>query len=751
MQKPAEWTFAADQIGVIKFPSTEVIKGLLKDFRNFSRNNKAARLAIDLETTSLDPYLGIVTLVVLTFTGQAVAVCRPEDMPWEDFNKVMADDSLRKVFHNGKFDMKWLKLHYSVEGRKAKSQIELMDFNNCDDTMIMRQMLTMGLEYKTLPLPADLKTLAAKYLDYDMSKETREDFIGNTVMTDEMIQYAAIDGAVTWALQPIMMKEIHANGLDLCYENIEKPLVQVVSEMELWGIAVDHEVLKTYRDLLERKQVEFQKRLDEMLIECNAMPTKRRKLNKTQMKEKGIMPRMRIVVDGKTLEVPNPEYAKGHYEHDEVDSFNVMSPAQCVKVLNHIGFDVEKSTKDVLETPYYTNESLRAAKARGPNPKETDKETLNRGYAIIELLRNLRSANKQLGSFLIPLMTLKPAEEPKGMTKKQRKDFYKGKFLHPVTDRVHGEFKQLGTNTGRFAHANPNTANQPAPKEMVPHPDGLKDEDGKPVMIPDPFDIYEGMPFRRIWVVGKGRKGVYFDYSSCELLILAQLTKDKGLIHAAHAKDFHKANAALAFGISEDEVSKNQRRGIKTTTFCYVYGGGKKKIATILRISLEESSDLVTRFQTKFNGMQRWGKSTQAHAVEHGWVQSMSGRRRFFDLPPVPKYDPKLELTADQYAQLVRDYKWKKARVERQAQNMPVQGTNADITKLAMVWLRDELKPLDAFINISVHDEIGADSPEENAEKVYSIMEATMLAAEREFLIDVPCKVDGKIAAYWEK
>ena len=752
MKKTAEWAFKADEIGVIKLPSTEVIKGLLRDFRTYAQHNeKTARLAVDLETTSLDPYLGIVTLVVLTFTGRAVAVCRPEDMPWEEFNAVMADPSLTKVFHNGKFDMKWLKLHFSVPDRLAKRQIELTDFRACDDTMIMRQMLTMGLEQNTMALPADLKTVAEKYLSFSMNKETRDDFIGNATITDEMIVYAAIDGAVTWALQPLMIKEIYENGLDLCYFNIERDLVQVVAEMELWGIAVDLEVLKEYREKLEKKQLEFQARLDDLLISVQAMPTKKKKITKKEMKERGIMPTVDIQKDGKTLRIPNPEYNKDHFDHIEVDSFNVNSPAQCVKVLNAIGFDVEKSSKDVLETPYYTQVSLHAAKKNGPNPKEDDRATLERGFAIIEYLRNLRSASKQLTSFIIPLQTLKPSDEPKGVSKAERKAHFAGKFLHPKTGRVHGEFKQVGTNTGRFAHAYPNTANQPSPKELVPCPTGARDIDGKPLMVPDPFDIYDGLPFRRIFVTGEGRKGVYFDYSSCELLILAQLTQDPGLIKAAHAKDFHYANAALAFGIPIEEVTKNQRKGIKTTTFCYVYGGGQRKISTILRIPIEQAADLVSRFKTKFGGMQRWGSATQAHAVEHGWIQSMSGRRRLFDLPPVPKYDPNVDRSAEEYAQLVRDYKWKKARVQRQAQNMPVQGTNADITKLAMVWLRDELKPLDTFINISVHDEIGCDAPEEHAEAVYKIMHDTMIAAEREFLTEVPCKVDGKIADYWEK
>lgn len=712
MHKTPEWQFDAKSVVVEAYPSKETIRELLATFLIYAKDDPTKRLAVDLETTGLDPFCGEITLVAFSWTGNVVYVCRPEDIPVEEFNAVMASEHHLKVFHNGKFDMKWLMVRFGSE------------FENCDDTMIMRQLLTAGIDK-----PANLKSCVAEYFAYEMDKAVRDEFVNNTgPVTTEMLQYAAVDVAATWALYPLLRNEIFEHGLDLCHFNIEAPCVAVIASMEVQGIGVDLGYCNTLEVKLAAKVDETKTKLDARLIELGCMPTTRRKLKKAELIERGI-PKF-LTPEDKAAKRVNPEYEKDHYEEEEVDSFNVNSPPQCVQVLNSVGFDVKKADRAVLEAPNSTKESLQRARENFGDPTLTDKQVLDTGFEIIALLRMLRGAQKQLSSFILPLQQVRPMRW-------NDKDEIKGKFLNPVTGKVHPNFNQIGSEdngvaTGRMSCDSPNFQQMPAPK------------DGD-----DP--IYEGLPFRRCFVAPPGRKFVVFDYSGCELRILAEITQDPKMIAAMHHAKPHKVNAAAVYNVPIESLTDDQIKKIKITTFGDIYGMGANKLAGTLQISVSEARDVKAKLASVFAGAEQWKKSVRAVALNEGYALSMSGRKRFFQVPQAPVYDPKLNGPDFDYAAAVREYRGKRAAIERQAVNTPIQGTNADITKLAMVMLHRELKGLDAKIIFAVHDEIGVECDEAIADRVYEIMERVMLAAEAEFLDKVPCKVDGKIDSYWNK
>ena len=305
-----------------EFDEAAIRYQLLTDLLNMAVV-KSAIVSIDLETTGLDPYTSRPTLIGLSADGFKVLLLTHEDMQNEAvrlrFNKLMASQDVRKVFHNAKFDLKFLMHHY---GTKPE---------NVDCTYVMRRMLVAGLQGKE----ATLNACAYDYLEYAMDKSVREEFIGNTVMTEAMLKYAAIDVAATWHIYPILRKYIEIEQLHLCYDLIERPLVRVVAEMELRGVGVDLEYLQKLQKLLEAKTKKAQAELDATLRILGLAVAETKKLKENEKTPAQILAGITHVRDWK--------------------SFNVNSPKQVVETLNAVGFELESASADVLENPYWTD------------------------------------------------------------------------------------------------------------------------------------------------------------------------------------------------------------------------------------------------------------------------------------------------------------------------------------------------------------------------------------------------------------
>lgn len=764
---------------MVLWPSRAETEKFLLEFIRKAEKNPNSRLSIDLETTGLDPYTGEITVVGMSHNGHEVFIVRPEDIPVGTFNLVMADEKYTKTFHNAKFDMKWLMNKFNST------------FANADCSFVMQKLITLGLRDL-----ADLETCSAKYLALPMDKEVRLQFIGNSVVSQEMAEYAALDVAATWHLWEVLKRRVFEEELDLCYNVIEKPLIAIVAEMELTGLDVNRPYLALMQSNLEAKIIRFQNELDNIVRYFGAMPTKKRKL---KVAEKA-------------------EWVKTHgglapdYIDEEVESLNVNSADQVVHVLVTLGFNTKSSSKDALDNLNYTESAMKVALGRlekygkekkfhtpptvltnvtggktakapkpgspeaieaeinmirrmmagevieAPKPVDEPVETIRAIDAVssvipdieplwkpgmttedVELItrnlvlrvQDLRAASKAVTAFVAPLqLNPFPGQEKKG---------YKGPkgYVNPTTGRVHANFGQMETGTGRFNCTVPNFQQMPSAR---------KDS------------IFDGMTFRRAFVPPAGCRMIILDYQACEVRILAQLCKDKNLIIAMTYDDPHVYNAAIMFDVSIEEVladaayckehgGTSMRQKAKTGIFTLVYGGGKKRIAAVLGCSIAQAQNLMDVIFAKFPGVPRWIAAKKAAALRDGYVLSLSGRRRYFDRPVKPVYDTS---KAFNYHASMETYKAMVASIERQAQNAPVQATNADITKLAMVRVAEAIRPFGAKLVLSIHDELIATVPEEHAEAAYEVMRVTMIQAEEEFLQDVVCKVDGKISDHWD-
>ncbi len=140
-----------------------------------------------------------------------------------------------------------------------------------------------------------------------------------------------------------------------------------------------------------------------------------------------------------------------------------------------------------------------------------------------------------------------------------------------------------------------------------------------------------------------------------------------------------------------------------------------------------------------------FGEATKQMAIREGYTLTISGRKRYYDVPERPQYSNDNEA----YMTELKMWKAKVGSVERQAGNAPIQGTNADITKLAMVWVTKAIKPYGGKLVLTIHDEVLITCPKENAEICSKLVREEMLAAEREFLTRVESAVEGGYSQYW--
>jgi len=283
-------------------------------------------------------------------------------------------------------------------------------------------------------------------------------------------------------------------------------------------------------------------------------------------------------------------------------------------------------------------------------------------------------------------------------------------LVNPVTGRVHTSFNQTGAETGRLSSSNPNLQN-----------------------IPIRSDI--GREIRKAFIAEPGWILLSADYSQVELRILAHITQDEYMLAAfARDEDIHASAAAKVYGVALSQVTKAQRAVAKMMNFATSYGVTPFGLAARTGLSRAEASDFMARYFATYPGVKRYIEETQALAREQGYVETLLGRRRFF---------PVLKTTATSAAA----YNMRQA-AERAAINHPIQGTAADIIKMAMIALHGRLKStgLAARMTLQVHDELVLETPEGELHDVAALVKETMEGA---YDLDAPLKVDMEYGPNW--
>ncbi len=261
-------------------------------------------------------------------------------------------------------------------------------------------------------------------------------------------------------------------------------------------------------------------------------------------------------------------------------------------------------------------------------------------------------------------------------------------FINPKTKRIHSFFHQTITATGRISSTEPNLQN-----------------------IPTRFEL--GKRVRKVFKPEEGKVYIDADYSQIELRVLAHISEDKHMIDAFnHNEDIHKQAASKVFKTPIDEVTKEQRSNAKAVNFGIVYGISDFGLAEQLGISRKKAKQYIDEYLTEYEGIKEFMENIIEKAKEKGYVETLFHRRRY-----VP------ELSSKNY--MVRQFG------NRVAMNTPIQGTAADIMKIAMINVNKELKKrgLEAKIILQVHDEMMIEAPENEKEEVKDIMKREMESA----------------------
>ena len=518
--------------------------------------------------------------------------------------KTMLEDStILKIGQNMKYDAKIL----------ARVGIKIAPI---DDTMLMSYAQNGGLHNHGMDflserylghVPISIKTLLG-------SGKSAITF--DRVPVDEATRYAAEDADITLRLWQYFKPRLHRNKVTVVYETLERPLVPVLAEMEMYGIKVD-------RDTLSRMSNGFAQKMAGLEAEIHAMAGR---------------------------------------------SFNVGSPKQLGEVLfDEMALPGGKKGKT-------------GAYATGVDVLED----LATEHELPGLVLDWRQLSKLKSTYTDALQD----------------------HIHPDTGRVHTSYSIAGAITGRLASTDPNLQNIPIRSE-------------------------EGRKIREAFVADTGKTLVALDYSQIELRILAHIADIPSLKRAfADGIDIHALTASQMFDVPLDQMTAEVRRKAKAINFGVIYGISGFGLARNLRIPRAEAQAFIDTYFERFPGIRTYMDDTVAFAKEHGYVQTLFGRR--IHTPEIGAKGPHAGFA------------------KRAAINAPIQGTAADVIRRAMVRMPLAIAHLPAKMLLQVHDELLFEVEDNAVDELTLIAKQVMEGASLPVVkLDVPLIVESGSGPNW--
>jgi DNA polymerase-1 len=278
-------------------------------------------------------------------------------------------------------------------------------------------------------------------------------------------------------------------------------------------------------------------------------------------------------------------------------------------------------------------------------------------------------------------------------------------LMDPYTGRVYTSFNQTVASSGRLSSSNPNLQNIPVRTEL-------------------------GRQIRRAFIADPSYVLLTADYSQFELRILAHITHEPRLVDAfTKGEDIHTITASTLFGVPTEQVTKDQRRLAKTVVYAVLYGQSAYGLANVTGMSNAESAEFIKHYHETFPNVKVYVDSTLQQARTQGYVNTLYGRKRFF---------PDMHSLSHTERQAL----------EREAINMPIQGTNADLIKIAMIRLHHALKEkrMKTRMILQVHDELAFEVPVEELERARALIRSMMEGVAD---LDVPIRVEMKMGKNW--
>lgn len=468
----------------------------------------------------------------------------------------------------------------------------------------------------------NMDDMAIEHLNYDTIKfsdvagQGRKQVTLDQVEPEKVSTYSCEDADITWRLRQALAPRLHREGLQGVHDTIEIPLIDVLADMELAGVAINSPYFRKLSKEYEKQIASLEKKI---------------------FSETG---------------------------HD----FNINS----TKELQFVLFEKMKlPTARKTKTGYSTDQSVL--------------ESLRGLHPVVDHLLEHRKYSKLKGTYVDALPLL----------------------VNSHTGRIHTNFSQTIAATGRLSSTDPNLQNIPVREET-------------------------GRAIRQGFIPAQGNVLLSLDYSQIELRIMAHYAGDKGLIDAfAHDLDIHRRTAASLFGVAEADVNADMRSQAKTVNFSIIYGVTAFGLSQNLGVSREVAQSYIDRFFKTYPGVHDYMQRMIAYAEKHGYVETLSGRRR-------------------QIADITSSNRFRREGAHRIAINTPVQGTSADIIKLAMIELHKRMKAHrgKAQMILQVHDELLFDCPPEEVDAIEKMARTCMEGAMQ---LKVPLRVDAGRGANWDE
>ncbi len=527
----------------------------------------------------------------------------PLDEALKLLKPVFEDPSILKIGQNMKYDAK-IFARYGVNVAPI------------DDTMLMSYAMHGGEHGH------GMDTLSERYLGHTpipikpLLGSGKSAITFDKVPIDEATAYAAEDADITLRLWQLFKPKLHKVQVTTVYETLERPLVPVLTEMEMHGIKVDREVLSRMSNAFAQKMAGLEAEIHELAGE----------------------------------------------------NFNVGSPAQLGEILfDKMGL---KGGKKGKTGKYSTGADIL--------------EDLATEHELPRRVLDWRQLSKLKSTYTDALQT----------------------HINPDTGRVHTSYSITGANTGRLASTDPNLQNIPVRTE-------------------------EGRRIREAFIAEPGNVMVSLDYSQIELRILAHIADISALKQAfSDGLDIHAMTASEMFDVPLNEMTPDIRRQAKAINFGVIYGISGFGLARNLRIPRAEAQGFIDRYFERFPGIRRYMDDTIAFAKEHGYVQTLFGRK--IHTPEINAKGP--------HAGFAR----------RAAINAPIQGTAADVIRRAMVRMPGAINGLPAKMLLQVHDELLFEVDESAVDQTVSVARSIMEGASDPAVeLDVKLVVDAGQGANW--